>query len=66
MQLSAIWMQKLSLIEGLKNTEAVNKEALADVEQMHIWDNLKPVLPGDLYPQRKINVLEPIMSLKEK
>ena len=53
-------------MEGLKNTEAVNKEALADVEQMHIWDNLKPVLPGDLYPQRKINVLEPIMSLKEK
>ena len=36
------------------------------MEQMHMWDTFKHVLPIDFSPQKKQEVLESIMLLKEK
>ena len=36
------------------------------MEQMHMWDTFKHVLPIYLSPQKKQEVLESIMLLKEK
>ena len=66
-QLAAYLMQQLSLKEGLKKFgDKGDKAAYAEMEQLHLRTTFKPVLPSDLTQEKKKEVLEGIMLLKEK
>src|SRR5210317_1366865 len=66
-QLTAKLMQQVSLREGLRRFgEEGNRAALAEMEQLHMRDTFKPVLPSNLTPEKKKEVLESIMLLKQK
>src|SRR5210317_1748750 len=66
-QLTAKLMQQVSQKEGLRRFgEEGNKAALAEMEQLHMRDTFKPVLPSNLTPEKKKEVLESIMLLKQK
>src|SRR5210317_1045814 len=66
-QLTAKLMQQVSLREGLRRFgEEGNRAVLAEMEQLHMRDTFKPVLPSNLTPEKKKEVLESIMLLKQK
>src|SRR5210317_402532 len=66
-KLTAKLMQQVSLREGLKRFgEEGNKAVLAEMEQLHMRDTFRPVLPSNLTPEKKKEVLESIMLLKQK
>src|SRR5210317_575036 len=66
-QLTAKLMQQVSLREGLiRFGEKGNMAALAEMEQLHMRDAFKPVLPSNLTPEKKKEVLESIILLKQK
>ena len=60
-------MKQLSLKEGLRKFgDKGDKAAYAEMEQLHLRTSFKPVVPSDLTPSKKKEVLESIMLLKEK
>src|SRR5210317_406046 len=66
-QLTAKLMQQVSLREGLRRYgEEGTKAALAEMEQLHMRDTFKPVLPSNLTPKKKKEMLKSIMLLKQK
>src|SRR5210317_1489638 len=66
-QLTAKLMQQVSLREGLRRFgEEGNRAALAEMEQLCMRDTFKPVLLRNLIPEKKKEVLESIMLLKQK
>src|SRR5210317_2267659 len=66
-QLTAKLMQHISLREGLRRfRKDGNRAALAEMEQLHMRDTFKPVLPSNLTPEKKKEVLESITLLKQK
>src|SRR5210317_715745 len=65
-QLTAKLMQQVSQKEGLRRFgEEGNRAALAEMEQLHMRDIFKPVLPRNLIPEKKKEVLQSIMLLKQ-
>src|SRR5210317_1729044 len=56
--LTAKLMQQISLREGLRR--------FGEMEQLHMRDTFKPILPSNLIPEKKKEVLESIMLLKQK
>ena len=66
-QFAAYIMQQLSLKEGIKKFgKKGDKAAYAEMEQQHLRETFRPVLPSNLTPEKKKEVLESIMLLKEK
>ena len=60
-------MKQLSFKKGLeKFGDKAEKAAIAELEQQHMRDSFKPVIPADLSPEQKDQILNSIMLLKEK